>query len=391
MTRWRWLLVLPGVLVALWGCGGDKAAAPDRSGEPAIDPSLARAMEATLDQQREFYELPGAAAAVVIPGKGMWSAGSGVADRKTGAPVTARTPFAIASLTKPFIAALMVKLSEGDRLRLDDKLSKFVPRWPNSDRITVRQLLNHTSGVPSIDADLRDPIIRAIDARPRSFWSPQRTLSYAGKPSFEPGSRWEYNGANYVLAGLVIERVTHSTVASALREQILDPLGLDDVVLQPQERAQGATAHGYGAIGRDRRERDLSDGSGLVPYRSVASSAWTSAGIVASAPSVARFGDALFRGPLLTDDSRKQVLAFVPADGPYSGYGLGVGKGYSQQLAQDVWVAVGNFPGFGGILAHLPSEGVTVVVLANHDDSTATSAAIADRLLEQATKPKPTE
>jgi CubicO group peptidase (beta-lactamase class C family) len=125
-----------------------------------------------------------------------------------------------------------------------------------------------------------------------------------------------------------------------------------------------------------------------VPYRSVASSAWTSAGIVASAPSVARFGDALFRGSLITDDSRKQVLAFVPADGPYTGYGLGVGKGYSQQLSQPVWVAVGNFPGFGGILAHLPSKGVTVVVLANRDNATGITAAIADRLLARATKPR---
>jgi D-alanyl-D-alanine carboxypeptidase len=388
MARRLWLPVLFALVALLWGCGGDKPAGPDGSGEAAIDASLARALKATLDQQREFYELPGAAAAVVIPRKGMWSAGSGVADRKTGAPVTTRTPFAIASLTKPFIAALAVKLSESDRLRLDDKLSKFVPRWPNADRITVRQLLNHTSGVSSFDADLRDPIIRAIDARPRSYWSPQRTLSYAGKPSFEPGARWEYNGANYVLAGLVIERATHSTAARALREQILDPLGLDDVVLQPQERARGATAHGYGAIGHDRRERDLSDGTGLVPYRSVASSAWTSAGIVASAPSVARFGDvALFRGSFVTDDSHKQMLAFVPANGPYTGYGLGVGKGYSQQLSQPVWAAVGNFPGFGGILAHLPSKGVTVVVLANRDNATGITAAIADRLLEQATQP----
>src|SRR3954465_12138537 len=115
MARRRWLLVASAVLVLLWGCGGARSTGPEGSGEASIDPSLAQALAATLDQQREFYELPGAAAAVVIPGKGMWSAGSGVADRKTGAPVTARTPFAVASLTKPFIAALAVKLSEGHR------------------------------------------------------------------------------------------------------------------------------------------------------------------------------------------------------------------------------------------------------------------------------------
>jgi len=147
--------------------------------------------------------------------------------------------------------------------------------------------------VSSFDTQRSDPIIRAIDAKPRSLWSPRRTLSYAGKPSFEPGARWQYNNANYLLAGLVIERATGTTVADALRQEILDPLKLDDVVLQPQERARGPTAHGYGEIGSDRRDRDLSDGSNLVPYRSVASSSWTAGGIVASAASVARFGDAV--------------------------------------------------------------------------------------------------
>jgi D-alanyl-D-alanine carboxypeptidase len=379
------LLVGLTVAMLLCGCGGERAGGPRSSTGKGVDPSLKRALQATLDQQREFRGLPGAAAAVVIPGQGLWSGGSGVADRKTGTPVTGHTRFAIASLTKPFIAALAVKLSERGRLRLDDHLSAFVPRWPNASRITVRQLLNHTSGVSSFDAKLSAPINRAIDANPHSFWSPRRTLSYAGKPSFEPGARWQYNNANYFLAGLVIERATKTTVADALRDEILDPLKLDDVVLQPQERVRGPTAHGYGKIGSERRERDLSDGSNFVPYRSVASSAWTAGGIVASAESVARFGDALIRGSLLVRNGRKEMTAFVPAEGPYSAYGLGLGRKYSTRVSADLWGAVGNFPGFGGTLAHLPSEGVTVVVLANHDDTTGLTADLADRLLEQAT------
>jgi D-alanyl-D-alanine carboxypeptidase len=236
------LLVACAVAMLLWGCGGNRASAPGSSAGNRVDPSLGRALQATLDQQREFHELPGAAAAVVLPGQGVWSGGSGVADRKTGAPVTGHTRFAIASLTKPFIAALAVKLSESGRLQLDDHLSDFVPRWPNARRITIRQLLNHTSGVSSFDTELSDPVNRAIDAKPGSVWSPRRTLSYAGKPSFKPGARWQYNNANYLLAGLVIERATNTTVADALRQEILDPLKLDDVVLQPQERARGPTA-----------------------------------------------------------------------------------------------------------------------------------------------------
>jgi D-alanyl-D-alanine carboxypeptidase len=381
----HWLLVACAVAMLLWGCGGNGATAPDGSAGSGVEPSLRRALQATLDQQREFHELPGAAAAVVIPGQGVWSGGSGVADRTTGMPVTGHTRFAIASLTKPFVAALVVKLSESGRLGLDDHLSNFVPWWPSAGRITIRQLLNHTSGVSSFDTELSDPINRAIDAKPRSFWAPRRTLSYARKPSFEPGAGWQYNNANYLLAGLVIERATNTTVADALHQEILDPLKLDDVFLQPQERARGPTAHGYGKIGRDRRTRDLSDGSDLVPYRSVASNAWTAGGIVASAESVARFGDAVLRGATLDRNGRKEMTAFVPAEGPYSAYGLGLGKLHSTRLSEDPWGAIGNFPGFGGTLVHLPSKGVTVVVLANQDDATRRTADLAERLLEQAT------
>ena len=359
----------------------------------------------------------------LTPGRGRWSTQARVVGRKRTGSVRRtyrdsatcrqlawRTPSAAAWTSRPSVsaarvavlrscsrpaaarppaaAALAIKLSETHRLQLDDRLSDYLPRWPNASRITIRQLLNHTSGVSSFDTDVSDSLNRAIDAKPHSFWSPRRTLSYARKPSFEPGARWQYNNANYLLAGLVIERATKTTVAHALRRELLDPPKLDDVVLQPQERARAPTAHGYGKIGNDRPDRDLSDGGDLVPYRSVASSAWTAGGIVASAESVARFGDAVLRGVALGRNGRKEMTAFVPAEGPYSAYGLGLGKVHSTRVTDDMWGAVGNFPGFGGTLAHLPSRGITVVVLANQDDATRLIADLAERLIEQAATSK---
>src|SRR5215211_2378410 len=153
------LLVAFTVGVLLWGCGGDTAGGPRGSGETGVDPSLGRALQATLDQQREFHELPGAAAAVVIPGQGVWSGGSGVADRKTAMPVTGHTPFAIASLTKPFIAALAIKLSGTDRLQLDDRLSDFVPQ------VVERE--------PDHDPPLAQPHQRRVELRHRRQRFPQ--------------------------------------------------------------------------------------------------------------------------------------------------------------------------------------------------------------------------
>ena len=374
------------VVLAVAGCGGTTHASPPNASrlDRQVARQLAHKLQGVLDQQREFYELPGAAAALVIPGVGTWSGGSGVADRRTGRRVTARTTFAIASITKAFMGALAVKLAQEGRVRLDEPLSGTVPRWPYGDRITLRHLLAQTSGVSRFDG-LGSPIFRAIERDPGAYWSPRRWLRYARRPSFAPGERWEYNNTNYLLAGLVLEHVTREPVAVALRREILDPLGLRDVVLQPQERPSAGAAHGYGP--GDGREHDLSDGSGFVPYRSMASAAWTGGGIVASAPSVARFGDAVLRGDLLGRAARRQMTSFHDTGGGdgYAAYALGVGQIYMNRIAsRPVWATLGSAHGFGSTLAHLPGKGITAAVLANRDDSTRITVAIAEALIQTA-------
>jgi D-alanyl-D-alanine carboxypeptidase len=377
-------------VLAVAGCGGATHASPSQASrqDGQVSPELARKLQHVLDQQREFYELPGAAAALVIPGTGMWSGGSGVADRRTGARVTAGTTFAIASVTKAFVGALALKLAQEGRVSLDEPLTGALPRWPYADRITLGQLLAQTSGVSRFDG-LGSPIFRAIERDPGAYWSPRRWLRYARRPSFAPGERWEYNNTNYLLAGLVLEHATHEPVAVALRREILDPLGLDDVVLQPQERPHPGAAHGYGPAPGERRQHDLSDGSGFVPYRSMASAAWTGGGIVASAPSVARFADAVLRGDLLGRAARQQMTTFHDTGGgdPYVAYALGIGQIYMNRLSdRPVWAALGTAHGFGSTLAHLPGKGITVAVLANRDDSTPVTMAIAEALTETATE-----
>jgi D-alanyl-D-alanine carboxypeptidase len=381
-----WCLV---VVLAVAGCGGAGHASPSNASrlDRQVAPELAHKLQRVLDQQREFYELPGAAAAMVIPGAGTWSGGSGVADRRTGRRVTARTTFAIASITKAFMGALTLKLAQEGRVRLDEPLGGTVPRWPYADRITLRHLLAQTSGVSRFDG-LGSPIFRAIERDPGAYWSPRRWLRYARQPSFAPGERWEYNNTNYLLAGLVLEHATREPVAVALRREILDPLGLRDVVLQPQERPRAGAAHGYGPAPGDRREHDLSDGSGFVPYRSMASAAWTGGGIVASAPSVARFGDAVLRGDLLGRAARHQMTSFHDTGGgdAYAAYALGVGQVYMNRISsRPVWATLGSAHGFGSTLAHLPGKGITVAVLANRDDSTPITRAIAEALIQTAT------
>jgi CubicO group peptidase (beta-lactamase class C family) len=108
------------------------------------------------------------AAAIIIRGRLFWSGGSGLANRETKEPVTAATPFPIFDPTKMFVGALAVKLAERGRLKLDDPLSRALPDWPNAERITLRMLLNQTSGVGNGQRRLE----RDTEARPRTVWTP---------------------------------------------------------------------------------------------------------------------------------------------------------------------------------------------------------------------------
>ena len=130
-------------------------------------------------------------------------------------------------------------------------------------------------------------------------------------------------------------------------------------MLQPQERQPSETAHGYG--GPPRIARALRAGGRYAPYPSEASYAWTAGGMVASAPSVARFTDALLRGELLSPEWRRQLLRFVPAEG-YDAYGLGVGKG-QLSTGEEAWGHFGAGPGFDTAAFHFPARAITVAVL----------------------------
>lgn len=186
-VRWLSLVAVSAVLLA--GCGGSDAGerAQLRALPEAADAATSRELQEVLDFQRESYGATGMAASIVIGGLEFWSGGSGLANRKTKAPMTAETPF---------------------------PLSRALPDWPDADRITLRTLLNQTSGVGNDQSRLE----RETEARPRAIWTPEKTLSYARrKPHRAPGESWEYNGANFVLAGLMIERATEASRATMHR------------------------------------------------------------------------------------------------------------------------------------------------------------------------------
>jgi D-alanyl-D-alanine carboxypeptidase len=360
------------LLAAMAACGGSTPPAGP-SPNAALDAGLARSLQAQLDEKRSKFALPGVTAAVTFSDGTQWTGSSGVAEVRPLRRMTPQTPMPIGSVTKPFVAALVLALAEQGRLRLDDRLSRWLPTYPNARSVTLRQLLSHTSGLFNVDEN--ESYVKAVDRALGRDWTPAQVLRYVRQPYFAPGEGWHYSDTNYVLLGLVIKRATATTVAAEMHRRVLDPQGLEDAVLQPDEPAPRGSARGYGTQGPT-----IPRPGRYVSYRSIASSEWTAAGMVATAPELARWGQALFTGRVVTRESLKQMLDFVPADMiGYTGYGLGIGQRHI--VERDVQGATGTHPGFASEMWHDPTQHATVAVLWN-DPTILHGPEIADTLLE---------
>jgi D-alanyl-D-alanine carboxypeptidase len=383
-----WTAIVPIVALLATGCGGGSAPVPTACsaagsvapGRPrAVDPAAARRFQGTLDRVRREQKLPGAAAAVVI-GACEWVGASGLADVRTHEPVRRDTLFEIGSVTKTFVAALVLKLAEDGVLGLDDRLSRWVPRFPGSRGITLRQLLNHTSGTADYASDGR--FVAAERRRGlTATWTPQQLLRYVPAPLAKPGERWNYSNSNYLLLGLVIERATRSTVGQELHSRLLPRAKFGRMLFQTEDPPSGAVAFGYQQLDAD-PELESTLNNPYVPSVAEATLAWPSGNMLASAGDLARAGDGLFRGGLLSAGSRREMTRWVKAVFKPAEYGLGLGR---EKLAgEDVWGHGGDIVGFHAGLWHVPRSGVTVAALLNYQAGA--EAADKDRLAEELLK-----
>jgi D-alanyl-D-alanine carboxypeptidase len=152
--------------------------------------------------------------------------------------------FAIASNTKTFIAVLMLKLQEMNVLSLDDSLYKWIPNYQYVDStITIRQLLNHTSGV--FNYTTYPGFSNAMSDTGR-FWTPEEILTtFMNQQYFNPGAGFQYSNTNYILAGMIIKAATGNSVSYNLRQLILNPLNLNNTYLPVEESIPDTIAHGW--------------------------------------------------------------------------------------------------------------------------------------------------
>jgi D-alanyl-D-alanine carboxypeptidase len=243
----------------------------------------------------------------------------GVTDTASRAPMGTAARFRVASITKSFVAAVVLQLVGEGRLSLDERVDVVVPGLlPAADAaITVRDLLQHRSGLYDFAGDWRW-FWPYFHGDPGHRWTPRQLLAFGlSHPLlFRPGSRWSYSNTNYVVLGLLVQAVTGQSLGAVLNDRLFVPLGLHDTTFAAASRSSRTLAHGYTLFH-----------SKVVDVTSFSPSAWWAAGaIVSSAADIAHFYRVLLRGLIVPGRLMATMESVVPNGEPGGGDGLGIDR-----------------------------------------------------------------
>jgi D-alanyl-D-alanine carboxypeptidase len=308
--------------------------------------------------------IPGVVAVASGPGLS-WEKAAGGADVATGASLTPVHRFRIGSVTKTFVAAVVLQLVGEGALELDEEVG------PIAEGVTLRQLLNHTSGLPEYYEDfesLIEPHRKDRAYKPKLTPQAALELVHAKPRLFPPGEGWAYSGGNYLALGLIVEETTGATLSEELRRRIIQPVGLDATDLRDSERARDDLARGYLLPGNPVFPEA---GPGLDDVTDVELFGWGSGEMISTALDVLRFLGALLAGELLTPEVRAEMLTTVASDWEESdSYGLGIEQisslmGQSSSPCGPAWGHLGFAMGHTTISLSSESGDRQVVVCTN--------------------------
>jgi D-alanyl-D-alanine carboxypeptidase len=327
-------------------------------------PSADTAAPPSLRQLAKGIVAVGSPGAVVLvhDAKGTRAGAAGYASLRTRERLGAGHVFRVGSITKTFVSVVVVQLAAEGVLRLDDPVERWLPGVvPNGQAITLRRLLNHTSGIYNYTDD--PALLRGMTQNPLAVWPPARLVELATSrpPLFAPGSRWSYSNTGYILLGLVVEKATGQPVGEELRRRIFAPLGLTRTSFPTVPTLTPPFARGY-----------VPPGNGVVPTPRGRpadvtvwhpSWAWAAGALVSSAGDLARFYGALLGGDLLGPEALRELKTTVPADAGLGGYGLGISR--VQLRCSVAWGHGGSVPGYTSLAFSSEDGSRQAVVLVN--------------------------
>jgi D-alanyl-D-alanine carboxypeptidase len=346
-------------------------AASTPTGMAGADSALLARLTQLADSVRVAQRWPGLSLAVVTASGDLHAVASGYADTLRRVPLRTTDKLLQGSVGKTYVAAVAMQLVREGRLDIEAPIARYLDGAPLLDsiaqarRMTVRHLLSHTSGIVRYEFD--PGVTARLRADPFKTWTPEERLAvlFGKAPPFAPGEGWEYSDTNFIVLGMIIERITGRPYYTELQRRLLEPLRLTNTI-PSDRRAMPGVANGYAGPRNDLGGYDASIGAdGLFAVNPQFE--WTGGGVASTTGDLARWGKLLYEGKAFPDSLVRLMTTGVPAKlGPNVRYGLGA-------IIRDTplgmsWGHSGFFPGYATEMVYYPASRVAVAVQVNSTD-----------------------
>jgi len=335
--------------------------------------ALKQKLQAKLDSLCIEGKFPGLNAGIVLPDNAVIAIASGVADSARHIPMTPDAWMMQGSVGKTYCSAIAMQLIKEGKFNLDDKISKYLGhyvwfnRLPNAQDITIKMLMNHTSGI--MRYEFKDAFTKDLSANPGKVWKPEEELAYVfdEKALFKAGEGWDYADTNYIVLAMIIEQVTGKKYYDLLHERILKPLHLTQT-LPSDKRTLKGLVQGY--AGKDNpfggKSEVIADNGEFIINPQFE---WTGGGIYSTSKDLAIWCKLLYEGKAFDPSMLPTMEEGVPAKmlGPNTNYGLGVIIHQSQKYGTFIGHS-GFFPGYMTEMYYFPQYKMAFAVQTNSSD-----------------------
>ena len=328
---------------------------------------LKKELQTKLDEWHKAGKFPGATLGVVLENGESFGLAVGYSDREAKTPMKPGDRMLAGSVGKTFAAATAIQLVKEGKIGLDDRVEKYFgkeawfARLPNARDITVRQLMNHTSGL--VRYEFKETFTKDLTANPYKTWTPEERLAYLfdEKPPFEAGKGWDYSDTNYIVLGMIIEKVTGKKFFDEANKRFIKKLKLSDTIPQEGPVMKGVV-QGYAGPSNPfgGKDRMIENGKFVINPQLE----WTGGGYASTSENLARWAKMMYEGKAFDASMVPVMLDGVPAKlGPNVKYGLGViirptsaGTSYGHS---------GFFPGYASDMMYFPEMKLAVAVQVN--------------------------
>lgn len=312
-----------------------------------VPPALRQHLQQALDSTANSLSIKGVSAAINLPNNKILTLVSG--NSYDNVKITPKMLFGAGSITKNFVAAIVLQLSEERKLSINDPISKYFPDHNNIDRnITIKELLNHTSGIYNYTDN--ENFFPVVFSDPAKTWTSEEIFTYVLEPYFEHGTNYFYSNTDYVVLGCIIQKITGKSVLDELNKRFFRPLQLKSTFFYPDQVYTGELSHVFAG--------DM-DYYPLVGS-SLFSCAWSAGGIISTPSDLTKWSKALCGGRVL---KRASMLKMLEPSEFNSNYGLG-----TMLLNVDGQITYGHYGNilYNSYVNYFPDDNISIAVMENN-------------------------